>query len=405
MAAPAGEGGATARALRAESRTPPSALMEGPGLPRQGGAHSDTGPGGAGWRGWAGRWLLSSAAPAPLNTPRPTWRTLNLDWPPLSANPSATAIPTLHRARARAQRRPGESARSAGTGARARERGRARSGRAAGTGHRWRGGGGAAAPRGTPSRVGGEPSLSARPGPLRSPASELRRPRRAPLLRGQGGSAGPRSPRPSRGGGSLPGVNGAAPFPDSRPGYGEPGEEKRGRAGKCRPRPVRPLGGPAGRRTEGQPAPRAELTPTRAGGGAARFPSSAAPPRARARAAPAGGLRLRGGGGAARGGGSAPRLRARPEPRGGSGGGPGRPAAPPAARRQPLPPRRHLPPGPGPSLRGGARFAFVLNEGETPPPPWKGEGQQQEPAASTAALPACFSEAFGNLVQSRSADT
>lgn len=134
MAAPAGEGGATAIALRAESRTPPSALMEGPGLPRQGGAHSDTGPGGAGWRGWAGRWLLSSAAPAPLNTPRPTWRTLNLDWPPLSANPSATAIPTLHRAGARAQRRPGESARSAGTGARARERGRARSGSGAGRG-------------------------------------------------------------------------------------------------------------------------------------------------------------------------------------------------------------------------------------------------------------------------------
>lgn len=151
MASPAGEGGATARALRAESRTPPSALMEGPGLPRQGGARSDTGPGGAGWRGRAGRWLLSSAAPAPLNTPRPTWRTLNLDWPPLSANPSATAIPTLHRAGARAQRRPGESARSAGTGARARERGRARSGRAAGTGRCWRG---AAAPRGTPSRVG-----------------------------------------------------------------------------------------------------------------------------------------------------------------------------------------------------------------------------------------------------------
>lgn len=115
MAAPAGEGGATARALRAESRTPPSALMERPGLPRRGGARSDTGPGGAGWRGWAGRWLLSSAAPAPLNTPRPTWRTLNLDWPPLSANPSATAIPTLHRAGARAQRRPGGSARSAGT--------------------------------------------------------------------------------------------------------------------------------------------------------------------------------------------------------------------------------------------------------------------------------------------------
>lgn len=115
MAAPAGEGGATARALRAESRTPPSALMERPGLPRRGGARSHTGPGGAGWRGWAGRWLLSSAAPAPLNTPRPTWRTLNLDWPPLSANPSATAIPTLHRAGARAQRRPGGSARSAGT--------------------------------------------------------------------------------------------------------------------------------------------------------------------------------------------------------------------------------------------------------------------------------------------------
>lgn len=98
MAAPAGKGGATASALRAESRTPPSDLMEGPGLPRRGGAHSDTGPGGARWRGWAGRWLRSSAAPVPLNTPRPTWRTLNLDWPPLSANPSATAIPTLHRA-------------------------------------------------------------------------------------------------------------------------------------------------------------------------------------------------------------------------------------------------------------------------------------------------------------------
>lgn len=123
MAAPAGEGGAAARALRAESRTPPSDLMEGPGLPRQGGAHSDTGPGSAGWRGRAGRWLLSSAAPAPLNTPRPTWRTLNLDWPPLSANPSATAIPTLHRAAARPRRRPGESARGAGTAARARERG------------------------------------------------------------------------------------------------------------------------------------------------------------------------------------------------------------------------------------------------------------------------------------------
>ncbi|XP_064493141.1 collagen alpha-2(I) chain-like [Pseudopipra pipra] len=111
MAAPAGKGGATARALRAESRTPPSDLMEGPGLPRRGGAHSDTGPGGAGWRGWAGRWLRSSAAPVPLNTPRPTWRTLNLDWPPLSANPSATAIPTLHRARrghgaARGERAP-----------------------------------------------------------------------------------------------------------------------------------------------------------------------------------------------------------------------------------------------------------------------------------------------------------
>lgn len=98
MAAPAGKGGATASALRAESRTPPSDLMEGPRLPRRGGAHSDTGPGGARWRGWAGRWLRSSAAPVPLNTPRPTWRTLNLDWPPLSANPSATAIPTLHRA-------------------------------------------------------------------------------------------------------------------------------------------------------------------------------------------------------------------------------------------------------------------------------------------------------------------
>ncbi|XP_054670068.1 translation initiation factor IF-2-like isoform X2 [Grus americana] len=145
--------------------------MEGPRLPRQGGAHSDTGPGGAGWRGWAGRWLLSSAAPAPLNTPRPTWRTLNLDWPPLSANPSATAIPTLHRAGARAQRRPGESARSAGTGARARERGRARGGRAAGTGHYLRGGGGAAAPRGPrlAGRGGGEGRrrlfLSVRPGP------------------------------------------------------------------------------------------------------------------------------------------------------------------------------------------------------------------------------------------------
>lgn len=196
MAAPAGEGGATARALRAESRIPPSALMEGPGLPRQGGAHSDTGPGGARWRGWAGRWLLSSAAPAPLNTPRPTWRTLNLDWPPLSANPSATAIPTLHRAGARAQRRPGESARSAGTGARARERGRARSGRAAGAGPRSRRDG--AAPRGDPSRVGrgrsGEAFFSAQPGPLRSPASELRRGRRAPLLWGYGGSGRPKSP-------------------------------------------------------------------------------------------------------------------------------------------------------------------------------------------------------------------
>ncbi|TFK11928.1 protein FAM107A [Platysternon megacephalum] len=116
MAAPTGEGGAAVRALRAESRTPPSALMEGPGLPQRGGAHSDAGPGGAGWRGWAGRWLLFSAAPAPLNTPRPTWRTLNLDWPPLSANPSATAIPTLHRAGARAQRRPGQGARGAGPG-------------------------------------------------------------------------------------------------------------------------------------------------------------------------------------------------------------------------------------------------------------------------------------------------
>lgn len=193
MAAPAGEGGATARALRAESRTPPSALMEGPGLPRQGGARSDTGPGGAGWRGWAGRWLLSSAAPSPLNTPRPTWRTLNLDWPPLSANPSATAIPTLHRAGARAQRRPGESARSAGTAARARERGRARSGREAC----------AAAPRGTPARLGsggetGELFLSVQPGrsPACPPTSELRRGRRAPRLWGQGGSAGPRSPFP-----------------------------------------------------------------------------------------------------------------------------------------------------------------------------------------------------------------
>ncbi|XP_071590961.1 uncharacterized protein [Heliangelus exortis] len=190
MAAPAGEGGATARALRAESRTPPSALMEGPGLPRQGGAHSDTGPGGAGWRGWAGRWLLSSAAPAPLNTPRPTWRTLNLDWPPLSANPSATAIPTLHRAGARAQRRPGESARSAGTRARARERGRARSGRAAARGvpaggrregKRERAGDAAPGGRGPQLAVTGRGGkrgglfLSLRSGPLRSPVSELSR--------------------------------------------------------------------------------------------------------------------------------------------------------------------------------------------------------------------------------------
>lgn len=206
MAAPAGEGGATARALRAESRTPPSALMEGPGLPRQGGAHSDTGPGGAGWRGWAGRWLLSSAAPAPLNTPRPTWRTLNLDWPPLSANPSATAIPTLHRAGARAQRRPGESARSAGTGARARERGRARSGRAAGTGRYWRGRGGAAAPGGPPSR--GEGGFSSERGSARLPLSRAGE----GALRSRGGKEvqlAPNPPTPWRG--RLPEVKGAFP--------------------------------------------------------------------------------------------------------------------------------------------------------------------------------------------------
>lgn len=150
MAAPAGKGGATASALRAESRTPPSDLMEGPGLPRRGGAHSDTGPGGARWRGWAGRWLRSSAAPVPLNTPRPTWRTLNLDWPPLSANPSATAIPTLHRAGRGHGAARGERARrghgGAGSGARDAASGPSGIGSAgrlgatgAGSGHRDRG--------------------------------------------------------------------------------------------------------------------------------------------------------------------------------------------------------------------------------------------------------------------------
>lgn len=97
-------GGKAARALRAESRTPPRALMEGPGLPRRGGARSEAGPSGAGWRSQARVPVSLLAAPGLLSTPRPTWRTLNLDWPPLSANPSASAIPTLHRAKARARR-------------------------------------------------------------------------------------------------------------------------------------------------------------------------------------------------------------------------------------------------------------------------------------------------------------
>lgn len=273
MAAPAGEGGATARALRAESRTPPSALMERPRLPRRGGARSDTGPGGA---GWAGRWLRSSAAPAPLNTPRPTWRTLNLDWPPLSANPSATAIPTLHRAGARAQRRPGERARGAGTGARARQRGESsQRPAAAGTGRC--------------CRHRAPPPLS------RDPAGRaLPRGRRQPFAR--------------RLGRCLP--RGSLPLTDPQPAPGRWGEG------------VVPPGRSRRRRAAG--AARSErLTPSLAhlplragGGGAARSPQSAAPPPTAA-AAPAGFHgRLRG---------TAPRA-------------PRQPCLPPRAHRLPLTP-------------------------------------------------------------------
>lgn len=365
MAAPAGEGGATATALRAESRTPPSALMEGPGLPRQGGAHSDTGPGGAGWRGWAGRWLLSSAAPAPLSTPRPTWRTLNLDWPPLSANPSATAIPTLHRAGARAQRRPGESARSAGTGARARERGRARRGRAAGTaggGHGWAAGTGHGWRRrqqlpATPvSRGGGGRGRRAR-------CSARGRGRSA---RRRAGCAGEGALRTSGGVGRFdwprappqpPAVKAAMPLPVSRLTTGNPrkrsgaeqesaGTELPGRSG---------AGWAPGRRTGcpecgAYPDPR-ERQPRHP----VRGPQPAQQPQRRpAQGFGCGaGTRLRG----SPGRGSAPRLRTRPAASS-SGPCPRRPAAPP-------PPQQHLPAGLGPSLHLGTRFAFALNEGET----------------------------------------
>ncbi|XP_027504339.1 collagen alpha-2(I) chain-like [Corapipo altera] len=148
--------------------------MEGPGLPRRGGAHSDTGPGGAGWRGWAGRWLRSSAAPVPLNTPRPTWRTLNLDWPPLSANPSATAIPTLHRARrghgaARGERAPRGHG---GAGARRAPSGRNGSRNAAGIGA-------AAGQRDRRAQPGVKRGFNQPAAPLRSP-SRAGEPRSAP---------------------------------------------------------------------------------------------------------------------------------------------------------------------------------------------------------------------------------
>lgn len=273
MAAPAGEGGATARALRAESRTPPSALMERPRLPRRGGARSDTGPGGA---GWAGRWLRSSAAPAPLNTPRPTWRTLNLDWPPLSANPSATAIPTLHRAGARAQRRPGERARGAGTGARARQRGESsQRPAAAGTGrccrHR--------APPPPLSRPGGTGAAAGRATAVREEARPLP-------------PEGKPSPdRPA----ARPGTLGRRVVP--------PGRSRRRRA--------------AGAARSERLTPSLAHLPLRAGGGgAARSPQSAAPPPTAA-AAPAGFHgRLRG---------TAPRA-------------PRQPCPPPRAHRLPLTP-------------------------------------------------------------------